>query len=224
MTTIKNEISSFYDDFSKHQQRGGCNERHILLYKKMLELGLSKKSNVLELGAGIGIVTGLIAQTVKTGKIITNDLSPKSIELSKKKNKQKNIDFLVSDISNLKVESIQFHFITLFDVLEHVPLDEHFEIFKKLSEIMDNETHLLINIPNPDFLEFIRETSPEQLQILDQAIKADVLLKNAYQNNLTLDFFITYSIWVKNDYQIICFKKPGKFKSIPLIKKKRFLF
>lgn len=65
---------------------------------------MCNNSNVLEIGCGIGTVTGLIGKVVTKGKVIAVDISVQSIGVARKNNKGKsNIQFLVSDMSDLKV-------------------------------------------------------------------------------------------------------------------------
>ena len=57
----------------------------------------------------------------------------------------------------------------LFDVIEHVPLERHQELFAKIMDDVDKST-LLINLPNPEYILFDQKNQPEVLQEMDQAI------------------------------------------------------
>ncbi|MBL4704495.1 MAG: class I SAM-dependent methyltransferase, partial [Flavobacteriales bacterium] len=121
MTNSNESVSTFYDSYGEADFKKGCNERHLFLYDKLVEFGLKDDSSLLELGCGVGIITKLISRKITTGKIITSDISDQSIEISKRHNKEENIEFIVSDIVKFKRENDQFDYITLFDILEHVP-------------------------------------------------------------------------------------------------------
>ena len=58
-TTI---IKDFYDSFAKEQVKTGINERHHLILELALTNGLKDGMRVLELGCGIGTLTGERAQ------------------------------------------------------------------------------------------------------------------------------------------------------------------
>ncbi|MEK6616194.1 MAG: class I SAM-dependent methyltransferase, partial [Bacteroidota bacterium] len=139
----KMKVSDFYDAFTNYQMETDVmlNDRHFILFKKLKSLGLNTNSHVLELGCGIGVITSLIATVVRKGKITAVDISPKSIEVSKKKIFQKtNIEFIVSDILNFSYPDNRFDFITLFDVIEHIPLKDHSAVFKLISRYMNEKT------------------------------------------------------------------------------------
>jgi trans-aconitate 2-methyltransferase len=206
----KKEISDFYDGFIENQKKISYNERHFFLYNKLKKLGLEGKSNVLEIGCGIGVMSSLIAKTVKYGKIFSLDISPKSIEIAKKLN-IKNAEFIISDAAEFNYKKIHFDFITLFDVLEHIPIAQHEQVFQNIASHMTEKTILFINIPNPPHLEYIIKNYPERLQIIDQPLPANIILNNAYSNSLELFSFQTYSLWVQNDYQMMLFYKKTPF-------------
>lgn len=211
---MRKESKEFYDNYIDNQKLFAFNKRHFIVYDKLKELGLSENSNVLELGCGIGVITSLIAKTVRKGEIIAVDLSEKSIELAKKRNKNaQQINFMSSDITKLVMQDKTFDFITLVDVIEHIPIKLHNKLFEHISEMMDEHSTLFINIPSPEHIAFIKKHKPELLQIIDQEIYADELLKNTYSNKLALQYFKTYSIWQENDYQMMVFSKQKEFSN-----------
>lgn len=213
----KIEIAEFYDRYISNQRKGAYNERHFFLLKELERIGLKTDSNILEIGCGIGVISSLLAKTVKKGKVISMDISPRSIEVAKENNKKSNnIEFEVSDAANFNYLKLKFDFITLFDVLEHIPIEQHPEVFKNIANHMGEETILFINIPNPSYLEYIIQNNPEQLQVVDQPLPANIIMNNAYNNRLELLFFHTYSIWIENDYQMMLFSKKKPFEVNPL--------
>ena len=89
------DVSKYYDKFSSYQSKVGINIRHRSIFKNIKREGLSRNSFVLEIGCGIGTLTGLIAGVVTTGRIVSIDISPKSIEMAKYKNKKYEIYFKI---------------------------------------------------------------------------------------------------------------------------------
>ncbi len=206
------KIVAFYDDFSEDQKNTGVNDRIYGLYKRLKKLGLNTHSNVLELGCGIGTITLLISKTVKKGTIEAVDISPKSVEFAKKRIKKKNIKFHSHDVVDYNPSLNSIDYITLFDVLEHIPIERHHELFKNISSYMSDNTFLLVNIPNPEYIEYDRKYQPELLQVIDQPVYLDFMIKNLTKNQLQLLSFETYSTWVKNDYNFYLIKKKKEFK------------
>ena len=163
----QNEISDFYDEYVQRQIKTGANERLISLYKRLLNGGLNADSRVLELGCGVGIFTKLLAKKVKNGIIEAVDLSEKSVAVAKNELKDRNnIHFDVADVVKYQPKNSDFDMITLMDVIEHIPLDHHAELFTNLAEIATEKTNILINIPNPQYIAYVRINHPESLQVI----------------------------------------------------------
>jgi len=199
------KVEDFYDEFTDTQLKAGLHERHILMYEKLLDLGLSNSSSILEIGAGIGMITSLIRRKVTYGNYLCNDISPKSLALNKKLNNQSNVRFEVGDIVDLNVDE-KFDYITLFDVLEHIPSEQHTSLFEKLKLLLNKNGVIFINIPVPECLLYYHKFEPDSLQVIDQPLFADELIPKAYKANLVLNYFQTYDIWHKSEYQMMYFK------------------
>lgn len=209
-------VIGYYDNFIAEQLESGINDRIYHLYKRLLGLGLKSNSNVLELGSGIGTMTFLLAKYVKEGKIEAVDLSPRSIEFSSQRIKSPNISFVAADIVSYQPAIQNIDFITLFDIIEHIPIDKHNDLFHNMAVNSKEQTKILINIPNPACTEHDQQNNPEALQIIDQPIPLSLILKNLETNGLTLTYFETYSIWLENDYQFLVIEKKKAFKGVKL--------
>lgn len=214
------KIKDYYNDFVGYQTKSGVNERIFALYKKMRSLGLKSSSNILELGCGIGVMTKLLSTFVTTGNIESVDLSDKSVEFAKKNVTKKNVSFCIDDVVNYTPKKNNFDFITLFDVIEHIPLELHANLFKNLSKIVDDKTKILINIPNPEFITFHQKDEDAWLQIVDQPVPLQLIVKNAEDNGLQVTNFNTYSIWVESDYQFFIIQKKQAYKKFLLSEKR----
>jgi 2-polyprenyl-3-methyl-5-hydroxy-6-metoxy-1,4-benzoquinol methylase len=199
--------AKFYDNFNTESARSPINERIIYLYSRILKLGISSDSECLEIGCGPGKLTFLLSVKIKEGSIEAFDISPKSIELARKKVSHPKVNFSVSNILEYVPRSKTFDMIFLFDVLEHIPEENHPEIFTKIASWMKDQSLLLVNIPNPNYILFARKFRPESLQEIDQAITLDKLSNAVYAAGLEINSFETYSIWAENDYQFMQIKK-----------------
>lgn len=209
----QNEISEFYDEYVQRQIKTGANERLISLYKRLLNGGLNTDSKVLELGCGVGIFTKLLAEKVKNGIIEAVDLSAKSVAVAKNELKhRKNIHFDVADVVKYKPENSGFDMITLMDVIEHIPLEHHAELFRNLAEIATEKTNILINIPNPQYIGYVRINHPESLQVIDQEVELFTLMQHLEKNGLELVYFEKYGIWEQDDYHFMVIRKKRNFE------------
>lgn len=213
------EVGNFYDDFSEFQLRAGLHERHYLMQEKLIGLGMNKNSSLLEIGAGVGMITSLIKKTITSGHVLVNDISPKSVELNKQINDQSNLEFIAGDIVEIDVK-VKFDFITLFDVLEHIPIEQHDKLFGKFKALLKPKGIIFINIPSPECLKYLLKNRPSEVQVIDQPLPADILFKNIYSNGLILDSFKTYDIWHKNEYQMMFVKHQYEWRPILMPVKK----
>lgn len=208
--------AKFYDHFIKNQVESGINDRIAGLYRRLCKVGLQTNSTVFEIGCGIGTLTYLLTRKVKTGKIEATDISPLSIEYVKKNLVRSNLTLFAGDILQLEPSGRSFDFILLFDVIEHIPIENHAALFKKISRWMHDDSALLINIPSPASVLFDIKNNPAALQEIDQPVYPDHLATVFAKAELDIVQFETYSVWVKNDYQFMVIKKRKDFEEIVL--------
>jgi hypothetical protein len=101
----------------------------------------------------------------------------------------------------------KFDFIVLPDVLEHIPLEEHKNLFKTISEHTHADSIVAINIPDPYALECIRKIAPESTQVIDQSLFTNLLTDNIYSNGFFILELRSYALAYKeNDYQWLLLK------------------
>jgi SAM-dependent methyltransferase len=208
MTTTNDQVKEYYDQFKEHQTKLGINIRHRTIFKNLKKAGLRKDSKVLEIGCGIGTVSHLILKYIKDGSFVGLDISPESIKAAQKFNAfHPKAEFLVNDMSNFS-HSTKFDFIVFPDVLEHIPVSQHAHIFKTVSELSAPDAVILINIPEPNFLDWMRIHQPQNLQIIDQALSMQDLLNNSYPYGFKLYSMNPYHLHYDHpDYLCIILKK-----------------
>jgi cyclopropane fatty-acyl-phospholipid synthase-like methyltransferase len=212
-TEDRQAISSFYNEFKKEQALTGVNLRHYLVFDKCIKAGLKKNYNVLEIGCGIGTFTKLLSGFIKDGNIVAADISNESIELARSRmGAIKNTRFIVSDMTDFKAD-IKFDFVVMVDVLEHIPFEQYDNLFSVINSCSHENSVLAINIPHPDMIRFLRKTSPEKLQIIDNSVDMDFLAKHIYNNGFRLASYLPYSIHnLETDYVFITFLKKNYFQ------------
>ena len=211
----QNTIKSWYNDYVVKQQKTGINLRHRTIIKKAIANGLNENSKVLEIGCGVGTLTKLICDIVKNGSVTAVDISDESIKKAKENLKNfTNLTLVVNDMSEFS-ENQKFDFFILPDVLEHIPLDQHNNLFKVLSNHSNENSKILINLPHPTSIAWHHKNKPELMQIIDQEIHSDKLCKNAYEHSWILESLNSYALYHQNyDYQFIVFKKNKPYTSM----------
>ena len=211
------DLPKFYDLFSNRQLKAGVTRRHNHILNGMVKFGLKPGHNVLEVGCGIETLTGLIGKFLENGSLLALDFSPESINIAKKRLKGlKNVELLEKNFLKFETDK-RFDVVVFPDVLEHIPLENHFELFKKAANLMATDAFIYINIPNPYYLSWCKQKNPEVLQIIDQPVYSDKLINDIYPHGLMIYYLETYSLWVKNDYQVIVLKKSNDQNNFPEI-------
>lgn len=212
------EVSEFYDkEWAEIEKRkeSGVNSRHRLILQKLKKAGLKRNSNVLEIGCGNGTLTNFIAGHIPNGRIVGADISPETIKMAKAKfSNRKNIEFLVSDMTNFKYD-YKFDFVVFPDVLEHIPIEAHDNILKTIAGNVHQGSIVFVNIPNPRAIDYLQIHHPELMQIIDQALHTDKFLLAFYSNGFYLDNLSTYPVFYEEpDYQSLVFKVKSNFSKM----------
>lgn len=207
--------SSFYDNIINYQIESGINDRIYGLYKRTKKIGIKNKK-ILEIGCGIGALTYLLSKKISKGKVEAFDPSERSIKYAQEHVRKSNIFFKASDILNFTPQFVPYNLILLFDVLEHIPEADYFEIFSRIKNWMNDETLLLINLPNPEYILFDQKYHPEQLQEIDQPVFIKQLIPIFNSLSFEIKHLEIYSVWVKEDYQFLIIQKQKEFTEVLL--------
>jgi len=211
----KEKVVSFYDQFAEKQAKTGINSRHLSILDKVKQAGLQANHRILEVGCGIGTVSHLLATQVPNGKVLAVDISPESIEKAKVLWKdQKNLNFEVSDMSDFDKKGETFDFFVFPDVLEHIPVDQHFRLFQNIQKHSHADSVIFIHIPAPRYLQWMIDNEPEKLQVIDQPLDSGDLIKNITANGFYLEKMETYGLFFEEkDYQYFVFRTAKPLRS-----------
>ena len=207
----KKEIEQFYDGFKHHQQHLGVTLRHRKIARMLKAFGLKKTDAVLEVGCGIGTVSGLIIPNNKKGKFVGVDISAESIRLAQNSYKKyTHASFLVNDMSDFKTD-VRFDWFVFPDVLEHIPVSNHPSIFKTLRLFSKPNAKILIHIPHPKRIAWLRTHQPEQLQIIDQELDVLNSIQMLHNEGFVLSYYQEYALHHKPyDYIFMMFRTETK--------------
>ncbi|MFM2306079.1 MAG: hypothetical protein RLZZ367_748 [Bacteroidota bacterium] len=212
------EVAGFYDkEWADYEAKGLSkpNSRHRTILKNLKKAGLKPDSIVLEIGCGIGSLSGLIINYLSGGFFAGADISPQTIAFLKKKyNSPGKTDFVVTDMTNFSYNR-KFDFIVFPDVLEHIPVEVHPLIFNTLKGLVHDNSVILINNPEPLALEWVRENRKDLLQIIDQPLHVDHFAKLAYDNAFYIEKVEPYALHTQQyDYQNIVIKPKRALKTL----------
>jgi cyclopropane fatty-acyl-phospholipid synthase-like methyltransferase len=214
MQPSKKEIENYYNGFGKKNLVTGLNTRHRIIIKNLKKLGLKNNSNILEIGCGNGMLSSEIIKLIPNGQFLGCDISPESIEIAQNLNKGNKAVFVVSDMSNFESE-LTFDIIVFPDVLEHIPTEQHIELFRRIALVCHENSQILINIPHPLTQDYYRINQPEVLQIIDQSLSMNDMLNSVYPHGFFVDSITPYSIHTtENNYISIALNRKTRINSI----------
>lgn len=214
------DVKGYYDEYAERQAAVGVNKRHRAILEWALKFGMRPDHSVLELGCGIGTLTGLLAGELGSGgSIMAIDLSPASIKSAEQRLRGfDNVELLAADVLETNLEG-SFDVVVLPDVIEHIPLESHHALFGRVASWVKPDGFVLLHYPSPHYQEWNREHHPDRLQIIDQTVHVDILSSNTYPNGLYIDSLATYSIWMREgDYVVAVLRPlagPGTFTDLP---------
>ncbi len=107
---------------------------------------LSKGKVVLDIAAGSGYGTNLLAQKAK--KAYGVDVSPDAIKYAKENYGAKNIEFLVGDAEEIPLPDKSVDLVISFETIEHVKNYEKF--LKEISRVLKEDGIAIISTPNDE--------------------------------------------------------------------------
>jgi len=206
----RNNIEAYYDGHATEvQQRSGLNQRHHSIFRKAKKAGLRRDHTVLEIGCGIGLLSGLFAKFLDRGKLLSLDISPKAVAMAQARLADRsNVSFMISDMSAFRSDLI-FDRVVLPDVLEHIPEGDHQALFETIGRHLATDGKVLIHIPDPYALDRLRIENPELLQIVDQSLAILPMVERFNAIGLVLERYEPYGLWAKDpDYDWIVFSRP----------------
>lgn len=218
------EVKQFYNSFLKTRmidyRLNDGNER-INLASKFILKNINDNDNILEIGSGIGIITERISKKKKKGFIWACDISDQNIWYSKQTIPGKNIDFFVADIIEQfeivkKRIDKKIDVFILIDVIEHIPKEQHSNLFKNLNLIASDNAKILLTFPSEFYQHYLKQNNPKELQIIDEIISIDDIVKIAHQNNFAIKYFELKDVWMNNQYVHCILNNNKSISDIPL--------
>jgi len=138
----------------------------IELYRKQLKEVLNERDIVVELGCHVGNTSEIIAEKVKTGKLIALDNSPESIpKMNSLAEKYKNLEFISGDVRLHDTLEKVFKSLNKCDILS-VDLgggyhpDTTFKVYFIWASLLKPKVTL---IRNRGLIDFVRSSKTEEI-------------------------------------------------------------
>jgi SAM-dependent methyltransferase len=225
----QSEVKEFYNNFIDQRMVNYrlYGNRRIYEAAKFIKKYVSKNSNILDIGCGIGIATETVSKINKSGNTWACDISDKNIAYAKNTVRNKRINFVVADIINdfqliKEIITSPIDLIMMIDVIEHLPPGNLESLFNNFSTITNQDSLIILTYPSPEYQNYLRVNQPEELQVIDENIYISDLERYAIRSGFQLMFFSYQDLGRKNQYIYCVFSKNLKYIStykIDLIKK-----
>jgi SAM-dependent methyltransferase len=101
-----------------------------------------------------------------------------------------------------------FDVITLFDVLEHVPINERASFARELGRLLSANGVLIASTPHPHLTAWMRRERQDLMQVVDEAVELRAVLDLLAPLDLTLTRYATYDIDRGGpQYQLMTFER-----------------
>ncbi len=210
-----NEVQDFYDDFLEsrmlsYRLKGGNArlERAIERITSVLRPGES----LLDLGCGIGLVAEQVAERMDHRlRCWACDLSPRNIWYARETVTSPAITFFVADVVanfDAVTDTVQqVDVVTLVDVIEHIPVAHHDELFRNIARVTRAGSRIVLTYPSPLYQEHLRRENPAGLQIIDEDVDFDALSGAAAAHGFLLKHFSLEDVWMRNQYVHVVFER-----------------
>jgi trans-aconitate 2-methyltransferase len=194
--------SYFYDEYVDKQLKSAFNLRHFILINETKKHYTPKKNvNILEIGCGIGVLSYMLQKALSKINLYSIDASSKSIETAKKINKQFNTQFfnINANMISEKFANNFFDLIILYDVMEHIEKEKHYDFFSQLKTLLADDGRIFINIPNPEYLEYMKENNYSNMQPIEEEVGLKEMEQLAKKNALVIKHYYHIDIWKKDE-------------------------
>jgi|LGVE01.1.fsa_nt_gb 2-polyprenyl-3-methyl-5-hydroxy-6-metoxy-1,4-benzoquinol methylase len=213
----ESEIRKYYDDHNMRvlvRDYVFGNRRFDKAVQCVIESVPRTVKSILDVGCGIGHSSWLFKEAFPEARITGVDISDRSIKLARKLFQDPNLSFETCDLSETTGIGL-FDFVVMIDVYEHFYREQRPSLHLILKDAIKDDGWLVITTPTIEHQAFLRETHPERLQVVDEDVTIDDLIKLAKDVGLSLVRLEKVAVWRLYDYQHFVGRKFAGFKEVP---------
>ena len=198
----RSDIAGFYDEFSRRLVSGYVTGNPRIEHALQFATGHlpDLAESLLEIGCGVGETTSRLCSHRPDLRAVGVDISPQNIATAQQLfAPSTEATFLVSDLTQA-VEGGPFDVVTLLDVYEHIPSDSRRSFHQNLGQSMSDRSRLIVTCPSYLHQDHLHKNQPDGLQIVDETIGPEELLRLASDLGGHLSHLHYESVWRTNDY------------------------
>jgi SAM-dependent methyltransferase len=200
-------IEGFYGEFSLRVGLRDwlvANARHEQLKLLVGEaLQGRRDARVLDVGCGTGVMSSFMT---RFGSVTGIDYSEPAVRLAAQMVPR--AMFRAGSLLDADFGPMAFDVITLFDVLEHVPLGERASFARALGRVLSPTGLLIASAPHPHLTAWMRADRQDLMQVVDEAVELRDVIELLAPFDLTLTRYATYDIDRGGpQYQLMVFER-----------------
>jgi SAM-dependent methyltransferase len=210
------EVREFYDKFAGDvliEDFRRLNLRQLAV-QRLCDEFIPRGARVLEIGCGVGINARRLARAAS--RVVGVDISDRNIEIAKEYAGAANAEFRVLDVIHGAGELASlgpFEAVVLPDVIEHIPLERHHQLFSAVERVLSVPGLVLITYPSPEYQAYLRAHEPKSLQLVDEIVELDDLLR---RTSLKLVHFAYQHVWTRNQYVHVVLSNDRSYSADPV--------
>ena len=208
-------LEGFYGEFSLRvglrdwQVTNARHEQLKLLVADALR-GSRRGVRILDVGCGTGVMTAFMT---RFGTATGVDYSGPAVRLATAM--VPDASFSAGSLIDAGLDSGAYDLITLFDVLEHVPLPQRSGFADELGRLLSRDGTLVASTPHPRTTEWMRQERPELMQVVDEAVELHEVIELLAPLDLILAHYQSFDIERGGpQYQFMVFKR-GPASEVP---------
>jgi trans-aconitate methyltransferase len=200
-TPNRDQIASFYDEFKQLGLRDFVysNPRVEAAIRLVSSCVTSETRTLLDIGCGIGISTQQLHRRHPRVSLQGLDISPRCIEVARQLFGGPGIEFANHDL-NTAPPGGPYDVVALLDVYEHVPRAQWPRLNQVLGESLSPRGILVLTTPSPLTQESLAQHDPGGLQVVDETVHCEDIVRLAQAVGGTMTLYRLASIWHTNDY------------------------
>jgi len=168
------DVEEYYDTrvpYYVARLKDSQNQARYQYMKLIIDSLKNKRGKALDVGCAIGVFSKYLAEA---GFMVTAiDISSKLIEAAQKHSAHPNVTYMHKNALNFDSDE-KFDLILFADVLEHIAERDVFMIVKRITKYNSHEdTAIIVELPDANFIKFMDEHYPDKLQIIDNGYPID---------------------------------------------------
>ena len=217
MTTPTLEsVQAYYDErvHGKIRDFTHSNPRIEAAVQLVAEWAPPNPKRILEIGCGIGATCWRMARAWPDAEVIGADVSLQSIEVAKTCFQRPNLSYRAGLVAE-GVFSGRFDLVVLMDVYEHIAPSDRPSLHRAIKSLLANETRLIMTVPTPTVLRYLRRENPSEIQPVDEDISPQAIILLASETDTQLLYYREVGIWHYGDYAHVVL---GRYESLAEVK------